>query len=162
MDREAWRATYSPWGRQESDMTERLSAAHSISTPSFTGLGGGGSYIFTAGRSVFVDWTATRRSCQFSESLVSLPTVAIKRSDPRGEIHLPRKICHRRKANKCGDKLSKPQVLFLQNLFKLLSLKKCNPVLETSSRKKKQAIRSAEELKKKNKTQMPGHWIHWV
>ena len=24
MDREAWRATYSPWGRKESDMTEQL------------------------------------------------------------------------------------------------------------------------------------------
>ena len=24
MDREAWRATYSPWGRKELDMTEQL------------------------------------------------------------------------------------------------------------------------------------------
>ena len=56
MDRGAWRATYSPWGRQESDTTERLSAADSISTPSFTGLGwgGGGSYIVTAGHSLYL------------------------------------------------------------------------------------------------------------
>ena len=27
MDREAWQATVSPWGRKESDMTDQLSTA---------------------------------------------------------------------------------------------------------------------------------------
>ena len=40
MDRGAWRATVSPWGHKESDMTERLSTAQSYSKSSVWSKGG--------------------------------------------------------------------------------------------------------------------------
>ena len=39
MDRGAWQATYSPWGRKESDTTEQLTQTHNLEGYNVRGKG---------------------------------------------------------------------------------------------------------------------------